>query len=125
MRCVAHRHGVIHRDIKPHNIMITADGLVKVTDFGIARAASSATLTHSGSIVGSVHYISPEQARGGFVGERSDLYSLGVVLYELLTGEVPFQGDSMFFHCTQAPAGKHRHRCGRSTRGFRLRWSGS
>lgn len=105
---VAHRHGVIHRDIKPHNIMITADGLVKVTDFGIARAASSATLTHSGSIVGSVHYISPEQARGGFVGERSDLYSLGVVLYELLTGEVPFQGDSMFSivlkHLQEAPA---------------------
>ena len=93
---VAHKHGVIHRDIKPHNIMLTADGHVKVTDFGIARAVTASTLTETGAMVGSVHYISPEQARGGIVGEKSDIYSLGVVLYELLTGQVPFAGDSMF-----------------------------
>ncbi len=90
----AHAHKVIHRDIKPHNIMLTAGGSVKVADFGIARASTSATLTHSGTIMGSVHYFSPEQARGGFSGERSDLYSLGVVLYEMLAGKVPFEGDS-------------------------------
>lgn len=93
---VAHKHGVIHRDIKPHNIMISADGHVKVTDFGIARAVTSSTMTNTGAMVGSVHYISPEQARGGFVGEKSDIYSLGVVLYELVTGQLPFSGDSMF-----------------------------
>ncbi len=93
---VAHKYGVIHRDIKPHNIMLTPDGHVKVADFGIARAATTSTLTDSGALMGSVHYISPEQARGGIVGERSDIYSLGVVLYELLTGQVPFTGDSMF-----------------------------
>jgi serine/threonine-protein kinase len=92
----AHRHGVIHRDIKPHNILITRDGQVKVTDFGIARAPTNATLTQSESLIGSVHYMSPEQARGGFTNERSDLYSLGVVMYEMLTGEPPFSGDSMF-----------------------------
>ncbi len=92
----AHKHGVIHRDIKPHNIMFTADGHAKVTDFGIARAVTSSTLTNNDAMIGSVHYISPEQARGGFVGEKSDLYSLGVVLYELVTGQVPFSGDSMF-----------------------------
>jgi len=93
---VAHKHGVVHRDIKPHNIMITADGHVKVTDFGIARAVTGSTLTETGAMVGSVHYISPEQARGGIVGELSDIYSLGVVLYEMLTGQVPFEGDTMF-----------------------------
>ncbi len=90
----AHAHGVIHRDIKPHNIMLTQGGKVKVADFGIARAAASSTLTHSGTIIGSVHYFSPEQARGAFAGEKSDIYSLGVVMYEMLTGKVPFEGDS-------------------------------
>lgn len=93
---VAHKHGIIHRDIKPHNIMLTRDGHVKVTDFGIARAATTSTLTETGAMVGSVHYIAPEQARGGIVGEISDIYSLGVVLYELLAGEVPFAGESMY-----------------------------
>lgn len=90
----AHEHGLIHRDIKPHNILITPDDRVKVTDFGIARAASTSTLTQTGIIVGSVHYFSPEQAKGANIGPQSDLYSLGVVLYEMLTGEVPFTGDS-------------------------------
>ncbi len=92
----AHRRKVIHRDIKPHNILLTADGDVKVTDFGIARAATDSTLTHTGTVIGSVHYFSPEQARGRFTGEKSDIYSLGVVLYEMLTGSVPFDGDTAF-----------------------------
>ncbi|MCL4515240.1 MAG: Stk1 family PASTA domain-containing Ser/Thr kinase [Firmicutes bacterium] len=90
----AHEHNIVHRDIKPHNILLTNDGRVKVTDFGIARAASSATLTQTGFVIGSVHYFSPEQAKGGQIGPQSDLYSLGVVMYEMLTGKVPFEGDS-------------------------------
>lgn len=90
----AHSENVIHRDIKPQNIIITPDGRVKVTDFGIARAAADATITHGRSLLGSVHYFSPEQARGSCADQKSDIYSLGVVLYELLTGSVPFSGDS-------------------------------
>lgn len=90
----AHKNKIIHRDIKPHNILISKSGVVKVTDFGIARATSSATLTMAGKTMGSVHYFSPEQARGGFVDEKSDLYSLGIVMYEMLAGRVPFDADS-------------------------------
>jgi beta-lactam-binding protein with PASTA domain len=90
----AHKSGVVHRDIKPHNILITDSGDIKVTDFGIARAASSSTMTRTGSILGTAHYISPEQAMGESVGPASDLYSLGVVLYEMLTGELPFDADT-------------------------------
>jgi eukaryotic-like serine/threonine-protein kinase len=91
---VAHERGVIHRDIKPHNILITESGDVKVTDFGIARAASSSTMTRTGSILGTAHYISPEQAMGEPVGPTSDLYSLGIVLYEMLTGVMPYDADT-------------------------------
>ncbi len=90
----AHDHHIIHRDIKPHNILVTADGHAKVTDFGIARAVSSATVTHTGDIVGSVHYLSPEQAKGLQSNEQSDIYSLGIVLYELITGKVPYDGET-------------------------------
>ena len=92
--CAAHERDVIHRDIKPHNILITGSGDVKVTDFGIARAASSSTMTRTGHILGTAHYISPEQAMGEPVGPASDLYSLGIVLYEMLTGEMPFDADT-------------------------------
>ena len=88
----AHRNHIIHRDIKPQNIIISREGKVKVTDFGIAKAATSDTITSN--VMGSVHYTSPEQARGGFSDEKSDVYSLGVTLFEMLTGEVPFDGDS-------------------------------
>jgi eukaryotic-like serine/threonine-protein kinase len=89
----AHRNGIVHRDIKPHNIVVDAEGRVKVTDFGIARAGTS-QMTEVGSIIGTAQYLSPEQAKGAPVDQTSDLYSLGVVLYELLTGEVPFSGDT-------------------------------
>lgn len=90
----AHCRGIIHRDIKPHNLLVSPEGQVKVTDFGIARAAAASSLTETGVVLGSVHYFSPEQAQGGAVDARSDTYALGVVLYELLTGEPPFTGDS-------------------------------
>ena len=88
----AHNHGIVHRDVKPQNIIISTDGKVKVTDFGIARAASSNTI--SSNVMGSVHYSSPEQVRGGYSDERSDIYSLGITLYEMVTGRVPFDGDT-------------------------------
>lgn len=92
---MAHRNNIIHRDVKPHNIMMTRDGMAKLTDFGIAKAVSDSTLvTETSRIIGSVHYFSPEQARGAYVDERSDIYSLGIVLYEMLTGQVPFDGDN-------------------------------
>lgn len=91
----AHKKGVIHRDIKPHNILISNEGRqVKVADFGIAKAVSNSTITNIGSIIGSVHYFSPEQAKGQSVSENADLYSLGIVLYEMIIGKVPFRGDS-------------------------------
>lgn len=90
----AHKNHIVHRDIKPHNIMYTSDGTIKVTDFGIARAASFSTITMVGSTIGSVHYFSPEQARGGYTDEKSDLYSIGVVLFELVTGKLPFDGET-------------------------------
>ncbi|MDR4983481.1 serine/threonine protein kinase [Bacillus cereus] len=90
----AHHFEIVHRDIKPHNILIRADGVVKVTDFGIATATSATTITHTNSVLGSVHYLSPEQARGGIANKQSDIYSLGIVMFELLTGRQPFSGES-------------------------------
>ena len=92
---LAHRNNIIHRDVKPHNILMTADGTAKITDFGIAKAVSDGTIINdSGVIMGSVHYFSPEQSRGQYVDEKSDIYSLGIVLYEMITGRVPFDADN-------------------------------
>ena len=111
----AHKHGIVHRDIKPHNVLVNAEGAVKVTDFGIARAGAS-QMTEAGSIVGTAQYLSPEQARGGEVDQRSDLYSLGVVLYELLTGTLPFSGDTpveiAMKHLSQTPEPPSKRRAG-------------
>ena len=90
----AHKNNIIHRDIKPHNILVTKEGIVKVTDFGIAKASNSSTITNSSKVMGSAHYFSPEQAKGSFVDSRTDIYSLGVVMYEMLVGKVPFDGES-------------------------------
>ncbi|MGB3367616.1 MAG: Stk1 family PASTA domain-containing Ser/Thr kinase [Acidaminobacteraceae bacterium] len=90
----AHANNIVHRDIKPHNILMAGDGRVKVSDFGIARAVTTSTVVNNNEIVGSVHYTSPEQARGGFVDERSDIYSIGILMYELAANRVPFEGDT-------------------------------
>ena len=90
----AHRNNIIHRDIKPQNIMITEDKRAKVTDFGIARISTAATITYTSSILGTVHYISPEQAKGKFIDYKSDIYSLGIVMYEMVTGKVPFDAEN-------------------------------
>ena len=90
----AHYNGIIHRDIKPQNILMDSDGDVKITDFGIAMALSATAHTKTNSVLGTVHYLSPEQARGGMATMKSDIYSVGIVLYELLTGKLPFSGES-------------------------------
>ena len=90
----AHKNHIIHRDIKPQNILVGTDGIIKVTDFGIARAANGATMTTSTTAMGSVHYFSPEQARGGYVDEKSDIYSLGITMFEMVTGQLPFQANT-------------------------------
>lgn len=90
----AHKAHIIHRDIKPQNILVGTDGVIKVTDFGIARAATASTMTTTANAAGSVHYFSPEQARGGYVDEKSDIYSLGITMYEMITGVLPFQGHN-------------------------------
>ncbi|MDZ5781765.1 Stk1 family PASTA domain-containing Ser/Thr kinase [Marinococcus luteus] len=90
----AHSHGIIHRDIKPHNLLSNDRGEIKVADFGIARAASASTITQTNTMMGSVHYISPEQARGGVVSARSDIYAAGIVLFEMVTGVIPYDAES-------------------------------
>ncbi len=92
--CHAHANNIVHRDIKPQNILVTSTGNIKVTDFGIARAATGSTVAANGAVMGSVHYFSPEQARGGYVDFKSDIYSLGIVMYEMATGEIPFNADT-------------------------------
>ncbi|HEY5561146.1 MAG TPA: Stk1 family PASTA domain-containing Ser/Thr kinase [Clostridiaceae bacterium] len=90
----AHKNNIVHRDIKPHNILLTEEGIIKVTDFGIAKAANSSTLTNTNKVMGSAHYISPEQAKGAIVDYRTDIYSFGIVLFEMITGKVPFDAET-------------------------------
>ncbi len=104
----AHKNGIIHRDIKPQNILVHSDGLIKVSDFGIARVAGSNTISHNDSVMGSVHYFSPEQAQGKEVTFASDLYSAGVVLYEMMTGQPPFDGETPVAIALQHISGKAR-----------------
>src|SRR5919107_862829 len=103
----AHRNGIVHRDIKPHNVIVDGEGRVKVMDFGIARAGAASQMTEAGSIIGTAQYLSPEQARGAPVDQTSDLYSTGIVLFELLTGTVPFSGETpveiAMKHLSQVP----------------------
>ena len=110
----AHRNGIVHRDIKPHNVIVDGDGRVKVMDFGIARAGAASQMTEAGSIIGTAQYLSPEQARGAPVDQTSDLYSTGIVLYELLTGSVPFTGETpveiAMKHLSQTPDPPSTHR---------------
>ena len=115
----AHEKGIIHRDIKPQNIMMLEDGTIKVADFGIARMVNSETHTMTDKAIGSVHYISPEQASGGPTDEKSDLYSLGVMLYEMLTGKLPFNSENAWPLCRCRPPPAAR---GRSTPTFRRGW---
>lgn len=110
----AHANNLVHCDIKPHNILLNETGHVKVADFGIARATSSSTITYTGSVVGSVHYFSPEQAKGHTISPKSDIYSLGIVMYEMLTGQVPFNGETAVSiaikHLQEAPIPPHELR---------------